>query len=342
MSIAAYANDIRAVLWSERATQNGQAWPVQLRLDLSERCNLKCAHCEFPRIREDMSLPFAARIFEALPWGPTGVQSFSITGGGEPLINPDALEIIELYAQRFRIGLITNGTLATTHEDWDRLAQACDWIRVSLDAATVGEYRRRHNAGLALWSAATKTVTELAKRIGSSRLKLISVGSILLKDTTMSAMWKQARLARSLGAGAILFRPEWGLRRDFTWALRGVRRMVRSSTFEVVWPGRISHMASPPPLPKKCYALLLQTVITAGGQVWPCARLRYSPAFESLGNLSERTFGEVWNGGQRRRLLDLLPTPSACPQICCHYGLNTQMARVMERIEEAKPHCYFA
>jgi len=66
-----------------------------------------------------------------------------ISGGGEPLLHPQAVELIE-YAKKAgaRVGLITNGS-RFTEESSSRMLQAnVDMIEFSVDAADPDDYTR--------------------------------------------------------------------------------------------------------------------------------------------------------------------------------------------------------
>src|SRR3972149_3060585 len=66
-----------------------------------------------------------------------GIKCVVMSGGGEPLINPNTRETIkELQEAGVRVGLNTNGVLLAGTEP--------DFVRVSLDACTPETFRAMH------------------------------------------------------------------------------------------------------------------------------------------------------------------------------------------------------
>jgi radical SAM protein with 4Fe4S-binding SPASM domain len=96
-------------------TFKGQRVPLQGGIDITSRCNLRCAHCYIQGIslKEEHELTYAeiCRIFDQI--ADEGCFWLLITGG-EPLLRPDFADIYH-YAKRkgFLIILFTNGTLLT-------------------------------------------------------------------------------------------------------------------------------------------------------------------------------------------------------------------------------------
>jgi len=69
-----------------------------------------------------------------------GVSTVWMGGWGEPLVHPRFEEAVELARGRFRLGLITNGTLLADHAR--KVAGAFDWVVVSVDSFDPDLYSR--------------------------------------------------------------------------------------------------------------------------------------------------------------------------------------------------------
>ena len=92
--------------------------PISGTVELTERCNLECAHCyinlpadDQQAQRKELTYEQWCNIFDQI--AEEGCLSLLLTGG-EPLLRPDFLDIYA-YAKRkgFIITLFTNGTMLT-------------------------------------------------------------------------------------------------------------------------------------------------------------------------------------------------------------------------------------
>jgi radical SAM protein with 4Fe4S-binding SPASM domain len=84
--------------------------PHFIELNITELCNRKCSFCPrahgYPNLNLHMSLETAIRIKEQAR---DFVKSIHIVGRGEPLLNPNFLNILSVLSNDFRISIMTNG-----------------------------------------------------------------------------------------------------------------------------------------------------------------------------------------------------------------------------------------
>lgn len=129
----------------QRTEEHPTPWLVSL--ELTERCNLRCAHCYVNRPagddevrRKEMPLGEWQGILDQV--ADAGTLWLFVTGG-EPLLRPDFAEFY-LYAKRkgLHVILFTNGTLLTP-DLADLLAEYPPWeTEITLYGATAGTYER--------------------------------------------------------------------------------------------------------------------------------------------------------------------------------------------------------
>lgn len=114
--------------------------PGSLYLHLTERCNLTCVYCYArPQRSRDYGtgkdLPFAVAKQALGEAKALGVKTVIVTGG-EPLLHPRALDVLEeAKGHGFTVILLTNGLLVN-NELARRLSACCDQVTVSLDSAS--------------------------------------------------------------------------------------------------------------------------------------------------------------------------------------------------------------
>lgn len=108
--------------------------PIVVEFDCTTACNLPCHHCIHKEILGNSSFSRKELIDYAQVLHKMDIKAIILTGGGEPLMNPDIdLFIQELKAYKtIQIGLITNGILLLNHAE---VLYDINWIRISMDAA---------------------------------------------------------------------------------------------------------------------------------------------------------------------------------------------------------------
>ena len=106
-------------------------------VELTNRCNLACAHCHDGRHggKDDLSLEVLQRILASAK--DEGFDELSLTGG-DPTLHPEFPEILRICAGAgYRISLVTNGwNFATIYPQLLEQRQQLDTITFSLDGAT--------------------------------------------------------------------------------------------------------------------------------------------------------------------------------------------------------------
>ena len=128
--------------------------PTHVQLIISDLCNQDCHFCAYRMSGGFSTEKFADENGNRNPvrFIPTakaceilddcrelGVGAIEFTGGGEPTVHPDHIEIIG-HAQKLGLqtGLVTNAVRLKDRAVFRNL----DWLRISLDAGTVGTYER--------------------------------------------------------------------------------------------------------------------------------------------------------------------------------------------------------
>ncbi|MBM4321021.1 MAG: radical SAM protein, partial [Deltaproteobacteria bacterium] len=171
---------------------------------LTDRCNLRCAHCYQERFDPQGERPLAElkemadRICAAIPGRPLQVN----LTGGEPLLHPHLAELVEhlhLFPGLDEVHLITNGTVAPERllrrlGDLPRLR----WLKVSLesgDAAVNDAIRGPGNL-----AQVTRIIPLLRQRCGREVILMVT-----LARYNVSTIRSTVALGRRIGAAGIIF-----------------------------------------------------------------------------------------------------------------------------------------
>lgn len=294
----------------------GTPSPINIEIDLSNRCSLGCEWCHFAYTHtrgplagkrgkpsgaisggDLMDTDLAMAILDDL--GGIGGISVTWTGGGESTLHPDFNLIVSYAAQRgIRQGIYTHGG-HITQERAALLKEHFDFVYVSLDAADAESYKRAK--GVDRFDTVCANIRRLVAASGDAT---IGVG-YLVTETNWEAAGDAAGLAYALGADYVQFRPTIHYEQadpdhpaeNTEWLAAAIPHLERvAAAFSIVevdldrfnayrdWAGHGY---------ETCWWSALQTVITPNGFVWTCVNKREHPA-SLLGELAEEPFEDIW------------------------------------------------
>jgi len=285
--------------------------PVNVEIDLSNRCSLGCEWCHFaythtkgplankvpsPAGKEAggdlMDKDLALFIMQDLTT--FGVKSITWTGGGEPTLHPHFDEIINTCP--IEQGVYTHGG----HINQKRAAlmkRRMKWVYISLDECMPEMYKK--SKGVDRFADVLAGVTRLVEADGDA---VIGLGFMLHKNN-----WRQAtemvNLGRSLGVDYIQFRPTILYKHDApniadeytTWVDGAISYLLayQDDPFIHADVDRFYMYKNWERSYETCYWTQLQSVITPNGKVWTCVNKR-EYAGECLGDLTKESFSEIW------------------------------------------------
>jgi len=160
--------------------------PTGAEIELTNRCNLACTQCLRskglkPYRLGDMAFDSYQKVLAQFPY----LLNLSLNGFGEALMHPRLFEIVS-YTKQLRpwlkVGIYSNGTLI----DDDKAARLVDCglteINVSIDAATVGTYKRVRRGGRLTDVHLGLRRLLHARALARSRLPMVGVNFVLLND----------------------------------------------------------------------------------------------------------------------------------------------------------------
>jgi MoaA/NifB/PqqE/SkfB family radical SAM enzyme len=291
------------------------AAPVNVEIDLSNRCDLKCAGCHFAYTHtRGPWASEAAKPEGAIPGGDlmppdlalsilnqlhaAGVRSVTWTGGGEPTLHP-AFDQITHHASLLGLeqGIYTHGG----HINQARAAamrQEFTWIYISFDACTPESYKARK--GVDRFKRVRDNIRRLVETPGNATIGL----GYLISGDNWRDIHDMIRLGRILGVDYVQFRPlilfeqatPTELIAETEWINRALSRLdaYRHDSFVVADPSRfLMYQKWTGHGYPTCYWSAMQTVITPNGKVWRCVNKREHPD-ALLGDLACEPFADIW------------------------------------------------
>jgi pyruvate-formate lyase-activating enzyme len=162
-----------------------EGFPSQVNVDVTEVCNLACIHCPHPAFKQ--SSHYAAAyldpalnrklVDEVRAHGAGRTQYIRYTANGEPLIHPQAYDMLE-YAVRnsaVYVTLTTNGTIMNERRIRKLIESGVHMIDVSIDALRPETYARvRVNGDLERTRANVLNLIRWTRETGSATKVVVS------------------------------------------------------------------------------------------------------------------------------------------------------------------------
>lgn len=302
--------------------------PITVEVDPTNACNYNCIWCMYEEFNsaypETLSEEFLLSLVNDL--SRMGVKSLVVTGGGEPLVNKATpLMIKEARAKGLEIALVTNGELMSG-ETLKIVADNCEWVRISLDAATADTYHRCH--GVANRNAFQSTINNVRElvRYNKDSGSQITVGlGFLIHPYNYDEIYQACKLAKDVGADYIQLRPVF--LEGFDLDERVVRHCVsqiQHAMEDLQSPEFVVQSSMERFKPREreydtCVACKVVGVVAADMQMYICCQLKGDRRFRT-GDLTMASFEEIWNDPQTHMISEKVDINS-CPP-CRYDGCN--------------------
>lgn len=291
--------------------------------DLTNKCNNNCPLCVGVKENgSELTWDEIKMIVAGLK--KMGNQGVIISGGGEPLLHPDFVRVLELIkGTGMEIGLNSNG-LALDREKALAVAKYCSYFRISLDAGTPEMYKKTHGMPEKSFKKVCdnmRLMAEVKKETGSP---VSFTAGFLTGKATVEDMEKFVLLCRDCGVGAAQFRPFTGDNTDISGEYLRLKEKYETEDFKV--RASLQKYARFEKGPERdycrCRGMFFSTVVTADAKVFACLHHRQDPDF-LIGDMrgEGKTFEEVWNSYRKWQVYETIDL-KRCPPYCRNDSFN--------------------
>ncbi len=298
--------------------------------ELTQRCNLRCAHCGSGcpgrAAEEELSAADFMRVTDraAQAW-PAGQLMFCLTGG-EPLLNRDCFAIGAHIAEKgFAWGMTSNGTLIDEACVRELARAGMKTISISLDGL-----RESHEALRGAEGSFDAAVNALRLLKESGRFRSVQATTVVsqlnlhelpaLYDLVSGLGVDSWKLAAIEPMGDALSRPDIFLdRHEHFRLLNFILQRRRTAPFDLTYgcshflPKRYERAVRKQPF--LCGAGVLIAGVASNGDILPCLDVERREIVKQ-GNVLHDDIVEVWNKGFalfRSNKADSSETCRACP-----------------------------
>ena len=294
----------------------GLGIPISVHLDITYRCNERCAHCYLDH--DDHGEMTTAEIKDILNQLSDAGVFFLTLSGGEVLMRRDFFEIVE-YARGllFNVKVKTNGVMIRESEARKMRELGVEQVQIS-----VYSHRPEVHDGITKLPGSLKRTIEAIRFLKSQGLK-VAIANVLMAANLFDNAGVMA-LATELGVSYTLD-PTITPKMDGDTSILGLR--IPGNELKQVFQskelvGDVEQFCAPPPPPGEdimdgfpCSAGHTACYITPYGDVFPCVQFPLPS-----GNLRKQRFVDIWqNSPQLKEVRSIrardLPTCSTCSHV---------------------------
>jgi len=332
--------------------------PSQVHFIISDLCNHDCHFCAYR-----MSGGFSTELFadgevknpnRVIPtekcieilndMAECGVKAVQFTGGGEPTVHKDHMEIFRhALGLGLECALVTNGALL--RPGWKEVLPHFKWVRVSVDAGDAKTYGAVRRISPSVYDRVLRHIEHLSaeiKSVGSDCL--LGVGYVVTEENWQTLYEGCSRL-RAAGAPYVrlsaMFSEQGseyykGNYEDICNEIRRAKQL-EDSKFSVVdlFSDRINDLDQGRPDYRTCG--YQQFVVYIGGDqnVYRCCTTSYTK-HGLVGSLKEQRFSDWLSGDERKKMVDGFNAKS-----CHHCQFNDKNRAINYMTEEHPTHVNF-
>jgi pyrroloquinoline quinone biosynthesis protein E len=266
-------------------------------------------------------------MLDALPSPP---KRISLSGIGEPLMNPDFFALVDILAERaITCEFVTNGTLLTArmrgailaHPNIEQICLSCD----GSEAATFEKLRVGANFGK--WKQLVEAFVAEARERRGNALRIVA--NVVVSKHNADEVREIVQLAARMGFDAINVMEPVPVDEVASALCPSPEQMRSICESDLIQLGVLSRILVncgfrrtklPPSSMMRCIQPWEYAFIRVNGDVTPCCALFGSQQAAIMGNVLHQGFADIWNGERFRafRRTSAAGTNSLC-RTCPYY-----------------------
>ena len=223
-----------------------------------------------------------------------GTKAVTFSGGGEPLIYKDIVEILKMTIfYGLKCSVITNGSRLSG--DIAEVLYDADWVRISMDYFNEDSYRR---------SRGVKGIDKIYDNIKNFAIKRgkcdLEINYVVTRNNA-TELFDMASKVKSLGVDNIRFSPMWCV--DFKEyhssieyvvlkQIKKAQEELNDEDFKVISSYNIENKKDTRDY-DKCYFNQIVPTIGADLNVYTCHNKAYDPEGK-IGSIKDKSFEKMW------------------------------------------------
>lgn len=314
--------------------------PRTLELFISNVCNHKCLGCHSKSLHASKHKFLELKKLRPLidEAAEMGIKGIEISGGGEPLLHPDVLEIVTYIKRKgLKTGLLTNGS-CVTDEGIKVLVDNLLFIRVAFEGSNKNTYKTIH--GVDDLDKVIRNVEKIVEVKRKSNSKITIGLKALISQVNYNEIFEIAKRAKLLQVDYVQFkalrRSESGIPEAmFSFveeSLNNAKRFFNDDSFQVL--GNIQKTK----VHGRCFLNPLHPVVAADGSVYLCAFFQHRMDTHRIGSIYKDSFRDIWISDEHMKAFKNTD-PEKCKMFDCPF--HTPVEFIKEVIIKGKMHLEF-
>lgn len=319
--------------------ETGDEYPINAEIGISGACNHRCIFCVVDYTKYKPAFLAKDLLHERIKeMQGLGLRSVLLAGNGEPLLNKDAIEIInDMKNIGLDVALSTNGVLFTKDKA-EQCMKSLSWIRYSVSAGTEKNYQKIHRGKAGDLQRVFDNIADSAQIKRINNLNTIINVQIVMTPDNMDEVILLAEKAKELGVDRFIaktvgvssyteneFKNIIGrdqLNSNYKEISEKLDQLM-DNNFECVYRSdRVNNNVLGRSY-TECLASAFHVCIDADGNVVPCCTFLGIPEM-AYGNIITQSFQEIWDGCGRKEVLEKLKQSklAQCPLDCKLANMN--------------------
>lgn len=324
-------------------------YPIELEIGLTNACNHRCIFCavDYTGYKPD-KINSSMLIKNIKEISAKGVKSIIYAGEGEPLLHPQAPEIIN-QTKNYGIdaALSTNGVLLTP-EVIKECMRSLTWIRFSVAGITDNTYDKIQQAKPGDLSKVLFHMHEAVRIKREQHLRTTLGVQMLLLPDNKNEIVQMAKKLREIGIDYFTIKPfsQHPQSRNIFHVdykemldLEKEVKELQTNYFNVYFRAYSMKKLKMTRCYKHCWALPFMAYIDAKGNIWPCIVFMGKESLK-YGNLNEESFVNIWEGAHRKDIINYfmnMDLEKNCRELC----RLDEMNRYLEELKHPGDHVNF-
>ncbi|MFH0731399.1 MAG: radical SAM protein [Candidatus Omnitrophota bacterium] len=313
--------------------------PIYLEIAPAGGCNQRCIFCALDYLSyQTRFLDFDILRKTVTQAASLGVKSIMYAGEGEPLLNKDIDKIV-LFTKKCEIdvAITTNGVLLSKAVS-EKILSSLAWIRISLNAATPGNYARVHRARKQDFSIVLDNIKAavLIKKQKKSPV-VIGVQFLMIPENVHEAL-TLAKILKGMGVDYLTIKPysqhplsnsaidQRFACEDHT-ALAKTLKKTEDKTFKVIFRSETMNRIGKGRDYQHCLGLPFWAYINACGDIYACSAFLGKKEF-CYGNIYQDSFKKIMAGKRRAAIIHRAAVKldaGKCREVCRLDKINSYL-----------------
>lgn len=321
--------------------------PLYVRVKPTNKCDHSCEYCSYnpdndcpvsELINFKDEIPFKKMIEILDDFRDIGVKAITYSGGGEPLIYPYIIPIMEkTLKNKIELSIITNGQ--KLNEERAKILSQAEWVRVSASESDPETFKRIRRRPKEWFYQREKNLEEFA-RIKKQGCEFGI--NFVVNERNFNQIYNSAKYFKELGVNHIKFTPAYSdnflgyhkdIKKEAEEQILRARQDFQNNEFTIydTYENDFNLTGLEQRKYPLCYIMQIVPIIGADSVVYFCHDKTYNKQ-GVLGDIKNRSFKNLWFSQEARKKFKNTDPRKICRHHCTYDSRNIITPTLIENI----------